>query len=125
VPALEKLNRAAGGLQIHCCGEWGRHAATLAAARVNLRAVEFHYPFTKIEELAPLAGRTVFVPYITLDKQTQFRSTVEYWRWLLEQTDERHRYWFAACEDTPEVREFVAGMNFGAGCGSGVPAATG
>ena len=108
IPALQKLDRAAGGLHIHCCGEWGRHVPALVASGVRLRAMEFHYPYTKIEELESLADKTVFVPYIALDKQTQFRSTVEYWRWLLRETDERHRYWFACCNDTPEQREFVA-----------------
>ena len=107
IPVLQKINRVAGGLQIHCCGEWGRHAPALAAAGLRLRAIEFHFPFTKIEELAPLADGTVFVPYIALDKQTRFRSLVEYWRWLLNETDDRHRFWFASCEDTPEQREFV------------------
>jgi hypothetical protein len=107
IPVLQKISRAAGGLQIHCCGEWGRHAATLAAADLPLRAVEFHYPFTRIEELEPLAGRTVFVPYIALDKQTRFRRATEYWRHLLANTDRRFRYWFAACEDTAEMRDFV------------------
>lgn len=111
LPVLEKLSRAAGGLQVHCCGDWGRHAPQLAAADIRLRAVEFHYPFTTIEELAPLAAETVFVPYLAVDKQTKFRSTVEYWQWLIDHTDQWHRYWFAACEDTPEMRAFVSAVS--------------
>ena len=105
IPALQKINRATGGLLIHCCGVWGRHAPALAAAGIKLRAIEFHYPFTSIEELEPLAGETVFIPYIALDRQSRFKTIPEYWRWLMTNTP--HRYWFGCWEAGEEYREVV------------------
>jgi len=75
---------------------------------MTLRAVEFHHPYTTIEELAPLAERTVFVPYLALEKQTRFGNQLEYWRWLVANTD--CRFWFPATADTPEMSEFIAGV---------------
>ena len=61
IPYLEKLSRAFGSVHIHCCGEWGRHAANLKKSSAKIRAMEFHYPFTKLEEieicLLPHAGQ--------------------------------------------------------------------
>jgi hypothetical protein len=108
IPLLQAINRAAGGLHIHCCGDWGRHAPNLAQAGLTLRSVEFNYPFTQPEALECLAERTVFVPAITLNKQSRFRSVVEYYRHLLQETDARYRFWFACSEDTEEARAFVS-----------------
>ena len=89
------------------CGDWGRHAQNLVEAGLNLKAVEFHYPFTKIEELACLAGETVFVPYIMLDRQTAFQSVTQYYRHLLDTTGPSYRYWFACAGDSPELLAFA------------------
>ena len=114
VPCLERLSSEFGSLQVHCCGEWGRHVDSLAEADINLLAAEFHYPFTKIEELEPLADSTVFVPYISLDKQSDFASNTEYYEYLLKDTGEDHRYWFAFHEDSSEACEFAAEHGFSA-----------
>ena len=79
LPFLERLSREFGSLQVHCCGDWGRHVPAIVESGIHLRAAEFHYPFTTIEELAPLADATVFIPYIALDKQSDFASTTEYY----------------------------------------------
>jgi hypothetical protein len=112
LPYLRALGRAFGGLQIHCCGRWGRHAPTLREAGVPIRAVEYHYPFTSLEQLACLAPETVFVPYITLDQQREFGSATAYYDHLLRTTDERHRFWFAFAEDTDEAVAFARSRGF-------------
>lgn len=112
VPCLRKLGRAFGGLHLHCCGDWGRHAAALAESGERIMAAEFHYPFTRIEELERLAGATVFVPYLSLDKQTDFGSLTEYYEHLLNRTDRRHRYWFAFPGDSEEAVRFARRYGF-------------
>jgi hypothetical protein len=80
----------------------------LVEADLPLRMVEFHYPHTRIEELAPLAeAGTVLVPYILLHKQDTFKSVTEYYRWLLENTPKSYRYWFAFGDDSDEARAFA------------------
>lgn len=110
VPYLKRLDQTFGPMLIHCCGDWGRHAPTFANAGLRLAGAEFHYPFTRIEELLPLADNTVFIPYIALDKQTNFSSTTAYYRHLLDSTKGRCRFWFAWYDDTEEARKFVAEM---------------
>jgi hypothetical protein len=100
LPQLQRLEKEFGALHIHCCGQWGHHARTLAQAGLKIRAMEFHYPWTRIEDLAPLAGGTVFVPYITLDRQSEFPSVVAYYRHLLEHTSDDHRYWFIFADES-------------------------
>lgn len=107
VPYLRRLDQAFGGLLIHCCGDWGRHARTLVEADLNILAVEFHYPFTRLEELACLADRAVFIPYIMLNKQKEFASVAEYYRQLLDRARPGCRFWFACCDDSPEMQTFV------------------
>jgi hypothetical protein len=107
LPALRRFQEAFGGLHIHCCGEFGRHAQTLADPSLNLLAVEYHHPLTKLEELAPLAERTVFVPLLNGWVRGGFRNTLEYFEHLLANTPDHYRYWFIVSEDTPEAREFV------------------
>ena len=107
LPQLERLGEVFGGLHIHCCGDYGRHISTLKAARLPLRAVEFHHPATTIEELAPLAEETVFIPYILLHKQDRFEGVGDYYRWLLANTPKYFRYWFAFADDSPEALRFA------------------
>lgn len=97
IPQLRRLQAAFGGLHIHCCGDWGRHAENLANAGLNILAMEFHYPATRIEELAPLLPRTVFIPYLIGDRQQDFAGLYDYWRWLLKHTDAR--CWFLPGDD--------------------------
>jgi hypothetical protein len=87
IPYLKKIQEALGGLHIHCCGDWGRHAENLWESGLDIKAVEFHYPATKIGELACLADETVFISYILLDRQDEFQSVTEYYRYLVEETD--------------------------------------
>ena len=95
LPHLRRIERAFGPLQIHCCGDWGRHAPTLLESGLRIRAVEFHYPFTTIEELAPLARATgmAIVPYFIADKQTRFSCMWEYYLWLWKEWPDL-RFWF-------------------------------
>jgi hypothetical protein len=109
IPQLQRLAQELGWLHIHCCGDWGRHVPALKAARLPIRAMEYHHPLTRIAELAPLAeDGVVFVPYILLHKQDQYGSLSEYYRWLLGNTPQSYRYWFAFADDTPEALAFVA-----------------
>jgi hypothetical protein len=107
IPYLKRINDALGGLHIHCCGDWGRHVPALVDAGLDIAAVEFHYPATTIEELAPLAERgVVLIPYLLDHKQDRWPSAAEYYQWLLAETPAHYRYWFALVE-TPEVVAYV------------------
>jgi hypothetical protein len=107
IPYLERISDALGGVQIHCCGDWGRHAANLSGSAANIRAVECHYPFTRVEELEPLWEKAVLIPYIMLDQQDDFASTGEYYEHLIANTPDHVRYWFAWPEDSEEAIAFV------------------
>lgn len=107
LPILRRFQEAFGGLHIHCCGQFGRHAQTLADPSLNLLGIEYHHPLTKLEELAPLAERTVFIPFLNGWTRGGFGHTLEYFEHLLANTPEHYRYWFIVSEDTPEARGFV------------------
>lgn len=113
LPCLQRLADEFGGLHIHCCGDWGRHAPTLGDSGLPVRAVEFHHPFTTIEELEPLAPDTVFVPYLALDQQDEFDGLCEFYDHLLENTPDAYRYWFALPEDSDEALDFARRHGFG------------
>ncbi|NQU39718.1 MAG: hypothetical protein HQ523_07180 [Lentisphaerae bacterium] len=112
IPCIEKLSREFGGLQIHCCGDWGRHAPALQQCRANIMAMEFHYPFTRMNEIECLAPHTVLIPYISLDKQEDFASVTDYYEFLLASTDATHRFWFAFPEDSDEAIAFAKRHGF-------------
>ena len=103
IPQLRKIENALGPLHIHCCGQWGRHAENLAASGVRLRAVEFHYPYTTIEELTPIADQAVFVPYLSMDQQSEFADVASYYHHLIENTPKHNRYWFPLLGDDDET----------------------
>lgn len=105
-PGLQRYQDAFGGLHIHCCGDYGRHAATLA--ELNVIAVEVHHPLTTIEQLAPLADRTVFIPMLNGWVRHGFRTPLAFFEHLLATTPEHYRYWFILSEDTAETRQFIA-----------------
>ncbi len=86
----------------------GRHAENLRESGLDIKAVEFHYPLSTIEELACLADETVFVPYILLDQQDEFQSVAEYYRYLVQKTDPSYRFWFACPDDSPSTLAFVS-----------------
>lgn len=111
IPTLQRLQSKLGALHIHCCGDWGRHAPALAEANLDIRAVEFHYPFAKVEELAPLVETgTVLIPYIMLPQQDRFESAIGYYHHLLATTPETTRYWFALQGDDAAARAFAKEM---------------
>ena len=110
IPHLARIEQALGPLHIHCCGQWGRHAPALAASGVHLRAVEFHYPYTKVEELDPIADPAVFVPYLSMDQQSDFSDVGTYYHHLLENTPKRNRYWFALIGDDEETSQLAASL---------------
>ncbi len=116
VPQLERFSHAFGGLHIHCCGQWGHQVENLANADARILAVEFHHPFTTVEELAPLAGETVFVPYYNGDAdQDRFPGLGAFYAHLLETTDASVRYWFPFPEDNEDALAFVE--HYGAAAG--------
>ncbi|MCC7147524.1 MAG: hypothetical protein IT443_13875 [Phycisphaeraceae bacterium] len=109
-PQLRRMNQALGGLHIHCCGKYQQHVPTLAASDLKLAAMEYHHPYMTIEDMLPLAGRAVLVPFMDVGAEAYpFRSPSEYYRYLIEQADRRFRFWFA-CDDgwgDPGMRTFV------------------
>ena len=60
IPYLHRIQAALGGLVIHCCGDWGRHAHNLKESGLRINAVEYHHPATRLEEIECLADETVF-----------------------------------------------------------------
>lgn len=109
IPYVKRMTDALGPAQIHCCGKWGHHAQNLAESGIKIRSMEFWYPHTTIEELAPLAEKgVVFIPYISLDKcPEQFKTQEDYFRHLLENTPNHYRFWFTFVGETPEGCEFI------------------
>ena len=108
VPYLNKVSKELGDLHIHCCGKWGHHAETIANVDAKVKSVEFHYPFTKVEELSCLVDQgVVLVPFILLDNQDDFSSLSEYYEFLLEKTEANTRFWFTFLEANDEALEFA------------------
>ena len=114
IPYVEKLSRAFGSVHIHCCGEWGRHAENLKRSSAKIRAMEFHYPFTKLEEIEILSDTTVFIPYVAIGHdQVKFKSTTEYYEHLLKTSDGKTRFWFPFCDGSEEAIAFAKKYGFG------------
>jgi hypothetical protein len=111
LPIWRRIVAEFGGLAIHCCGKYPHQVPHLRALGPALRAIEFHHPYTTIEELAPLAEHTVFIPYLAGDKQDRFKDGLEFYRWLLAETPSHYRYWFALLDDNDATRAFVAEVN--------------
>ena len=107
IPLLRRIADEFGSLHIHCCGRWGHHVQNLKRSGLPLRSLEFHWPFTKLEELEPLAETAVFIPYIALDQQNRFKSVSEFYRHLIEKTETKFRFWFACADDSAEMTGFV------------------
>jgi len=108
VPRLKRFEQELGPLHIHCCGAYAQHVPTLIHAGLNIRAIEFHYPHTTIEDVRPLAERgTVLIPYIAIEHQREFDSILSYWRWLLDSTPDDVRFWFAAMDAAPDTQAFA------------------
>jgi hypothetical protein len=108
IPYVEKLSRAFGSVHIHCCGEWGRHAENLKKSSAKIRAIEFHYPFTKLEEIEILSDKTVFIPYAAIGHdQVKFKSATEYYEHLLEISDRKTRFWFPFTDESEEAIAFA------------------
>lgn len=111
LPALERISEALGGLLIHCCGVWGRHAASLARCGARILGLEFHYPFTRIEEIRPHLPDAVLVPYLAGFKTDDYESFPAYAAALLDRQD-AGPIWIAV-SDAPdwrahELRDVVA-----------------
>ncbi len=108
IPQVERFSRAFGGVHIHCCGQWAHQVANLAGADANVRAVEFHHPFTTLEAVAPLAGRSVFVPYYNADADGHaFPGLGAFYEHLLATAGPDARFWFAFPEDNADALAFV------------------
>jgi len=107
LPYLKRLAAEFGGLHIHCCGAYRHQVQTLLQSGLKIYALEFHYPEMLLEDLAPLAGQVVLVPYIILHKQAQFKSTAQFYRYLIENYADRFRFWFACAEDDEDSLSFA------------------
>ena len=112
IPYLKRLSDEFEGLHIHCCGHWGRHAQSLAESNMNILAIEQHYPYTPVSELELLTQKTVIIPFLDLDQQDKFKSNIEYYQYLLDNTDESIRYWFAFGDDTEDAIAFAQKHGF-------------
>lgn len=111
IPLLRRVQQEFAGLHIHCCGKWGHHVPTLLGSGLRIVAMEFHHPYTTIDELIPLAeAGTVLVPYIAMEKQQRYRSVWEYYRDLLARTSSRVRFWFCLHEPADEAIAFYREM---------------
>ena len=109
LPYVRRIAEHAGGAFIHCCGDFGRHAPALATLGPLMRGIEFHYPFTRIEELQDhLPPHTVYVPMITLDRQQEFDSQGAYVEHLLTHAAPHTRWWFILDEGQPDREELIA-----------------
>jgi hypothetical protein len=85
IPYLRRIADELGGVFIHCCGEWARHAPTLAESGIRIRGMEHHHPFTRFEEVRDALKGVVFVPYFAGFKSSEFPDYVSYVRHLLGQ----------------------------------------
>jgi hypothetical protein len=104
IPYLRRIADSFGGALIHCCGRWGRHAGTLAASGIAIRAVEFHHAYTTVDELKPLAERgVVLVPYMS-SSQPGFPDAITYYRHLIASTPWRYLF---ALDDSPAEQAFA------------------
>ncbi len=114
LPYVERMSEAFGAVHIHCCGDWGRHAENLYNSKAKIKAAEFHYPCTRIEEIEILNENTVFIPYIILDHQDnkEFSSTIEYYDHLLTNSSPQTRFWFPFCDPTEEAIAFAKKLGF-------------
>lgn len=112
LPYLTRLAQEFGGLQIHCCGDWGRHVPTLAELGPALKAVEFHDPHTTIEQVEPLGEHAVLIPYCNVEMQDRFSHPVEYYEYLLANTDDRCRFWFVISWEDEAFSDFARRHGF-------------
>jgi hypothetical protein len=107
IPCLRRFQEALGPLHIHCCGQYAHQVENLRAAGLKLLAMEYHHPATSIEELAPLAGQTVFIPFVIGHQAPEWPHPTDYYRHLLRTTPKHYRYWFACPDDDPQYRSFA------------------
>jgi hypothetical protein len=108
IPHLARLAHRFQGVQIHCCGRWGRHVPALLASGIRIRAVEFHHPFTTLAEVLPLAeAGAVLVPYFN-DREQPGADPWDFLAELLRVAPPWARFWFAL-GDEPGAQDFVRG----------------
>jgi hypothetical protein len=94
LPYLKQISDAFGGVFIHCCGEWGRHARVLAESGVKILGAEFHHPFTDTDEIQEHLDGLVLVPVLSGLKENS--PTIEQFvEDLLKRRRGRTRLWFA------------------------------
>lgn len=106
IPYLARLAHRYGGVQIHCCGRWGRHVPTLLASGIRIRAVEFHHPFTTLAEVLPLAeAGAALVPFFN-DRDQPGADPWHFYQELLRTAPPWARFWFAF-GDEPGAQDFV------------------
>lgn len=93
IPYLKQVSDAFGGVFIHCCGEWGRHARVLAESGVRIVGMEFHHPFTDLDEIQEHLDGLVLLPVLSGLKENSppLEAFVED---LLARRRGRTRFWF-------------------------------
>ena len=103
LPPLKRLSDEFGGLFIHCCGQWARHAANLAESGVKIRGIEFHHPFTALEEIQDYFPDTVLVPYLANFVETAYADWASFVEAMLKVRRPRTRLCFALTDTHPEL----------------------
>jgi len=114
VPYLKRIANAFNGVFIHCCGEWARHAPTLAGSGITIRGVEFHHPFTRFDDLRHTLPGAVVVPFYAAFKSNEFPDQPAFVRDLLTRREKGQRLAIATTDADPAlpaVREWV--LSFG------------
>ena len=101
LPYLKRISDEFGGVFIHCCGEWGRHAKNIAESGVNVLGAEFHYPFTKIQEIIEYLPDAVLVPYYADFEKSENCADPDYLKSLLDNYGNNTRLWLAMVDADP------------------------
>jgi hypothetical protein len=115
LPYLKRFADAFGGVFFHCCGEWGRHAKALAESGIRLRGVEYHYPFTRLEELQEHFAGIVINPVWTSFRKRDFGTRLDYFRHVAGQLRNGNRLWLTcttADADWPAIRAWADAEGF-------------
>jgi hypothetical protein len=115
IPYMKRLADAFGGVFFHCCGEWGRHAKALAESGMRIRGAEYHYPFTRLEELQEHFAGIVINPVWCGFRKPDFGTRLDYFRHIAGQLRHGNRLWITcttADPDWPAIRAWADAEGF-------------
>ncbi len=98
LPYLGRMAEEFGGVFIHCCGRWGRHAANLAESGINILGAEFHHPFTTAAELCEHLPGVVLTPYLADFAGHDYENYAEFVLDVIETSRPTNPVWIALSE---------------------------